>query len=58
MAARKPGSQGKHDISVETIALGMLDDLAEPVVTAASFSCCWWAMGCGKHPALPAPLQF
>jgi hypothetical protein len=29
MAARKPGSQGEHDISVETIAQGMPDDLAE-----------------------------
>jgi hypothetical protein len=55
MGARKPGSQGEHDISVKTIAQGMPDVLAEPVVTAASFSFCWRAMGCGQHPAFPAP---
>jgi hypothetical protein len=38
MGAKKPGSQGERDISVKTIAQGMPDDLAEPVVTAASFS--------------------
>src|SRR6516165_10586098 len=45
MGARKPGSQGERAISVKTIAQGMPDDLAEPVVTAASFFCCWRAMG-------------
>src|SRR5262249_29141117 len=43
--ARKPGPRGELAISVKTIAQGMPDDLAEPVVTAASFSCCWRAMG-------------
>ena len=55
MGARKPGPQGERDISVKTIAQGMPDDSAEPVVTAASFSFCWRAMGCGQHPAFPAP---
>jgi hypothetical protein len=32
-------------MSRKTIAQGMPDDLAEPVVTAASFFCCWRAMG-------------
>ena len=35
MGARKPGSQGERAISVKTIAQGMPDVLAEPVVTAA-----------------------
>src|SRR5438552_8159425 len=30
---------------VKTIVQGMPDDLAGPVVTAASFFCCWRAMG-------------
>src|SRR5579864_2674715 len=33
----------------------MPDDLAEPVVTAACFFCRRRAMGCGQHPAFPAP---
>ena len=45
MGARQPGSQGERAISVKTIAQGMPDDLAEPVVTAASFFICWRAMG-------------
>ena len=45
MGARKPGSQGERAISVKTIAQGMPDDPADPVVTAASFSICWRAMG-------------
>jgi hypothetical protein len=45
MGARKPGPQGEHDISVKTIAQGMPDDLAEPVVTAACFFYCRRAMG-------------
>jgi hypothetical protein len=43
--ARKPGPRGERDISRKTIAQGMPDDPAEPVVTAASFFCCWRAMG-------------
>ena len=57
-AATKPGSRGERAISVKTIAQGMPDDLAEPVVSAASFSFCWRAMGCGQHPAFPAPSYF
>src|SRR5690349_24297133 len=45
MGARKPGSQGERAISVKTIAQGMPDDPADPVVTAASFFYCWRAMG-------------
>ena len=45
MGATKPGSQGERAIRRKTIAQGMPDDLAEPVVTAASFSFCWRAMG-------------
>ena len=48
-----PGESSKD--TVKTIVQGMPDDLAEPVVTAASFSICWRAMGCGQHPAFPAP---
>jgi hypothetical protein len=43
--ARKPGLRGERAISVKTIAQGMPDDPAEPVVTAASFSYCWRATG-------------
>ena len=57
MGARKPGSQGERAISVKTIAQGMPDDLAEPVVTAACFLFCRRAMGCGQHPAFPAPFH-
>src|SRR5262247_4177572 len=38
-----PGESTKE--TVKTVAQGMPDDLAEPVVTAASFSYCWRAMG-------------
>src|SRR5690349_25150193 len=55
MGAIKPGLQGEHAISVKAIAQGMPDDSAGPVVTAASFFVCWRAMGCGQHPAFPAP---
>ena len=55
MGARKPGPQGERDISVKTIARGMPDDPAEPVVTAASFFCLLAGHGCGQHPAFPAP---
>jgi len=53
--ARKPGSWGERAINVKTIAQGMPDGSAGPVVSAASFSFCWRAMGCGQHPAFPAP---
>jgi hypothetical protein len=43
--ARKPGHRGEHAISRKTIAQGMPDDLAEPVVTAACFFSCRRAMG-------------
>jgi hypothetical protein len=33
----------------------MPDDLAEPVVSAACLLFCRRAMGCGQHPAFPAP---
>jgi hypothetical protein len=56
--AIKPGPRGERAISVKTIAQGMPDDLAEPVVFAASFSICWRAMGCGQHPAFPVPSLF
>jgi hypothetical protein len=38
-------SPGRSRISRKTIAQGMPDDPAEPVVTAASFFVCWRAMG-------------
>jgi hypothetical protein len=38
-----PGESAKE--TVKTIAQGMPDDLADPVVTAASFFTCWRAMG-------------
>ena len=41
--ARFPGESTKE--AVKTIARGMPDDLAKPVVTAASFFICWRAMG-------------
>jgi hypothetical protein len=37
--AREPGPRGEHAISVKTIAQGMPDDPAEPVVTAACVFC-------------------
>ena len=43
--ARKPGSRGEYVIIVKTIAQGMPDDSAEPVVTAACFFYCRRAMG-------------
>jgi hypothetical protein len=58
MGARKPGSQGERDISVKTIAQGMPDDLAEPVVTAASFFVCWRAMGEAVARHSLRPLRF
>src|ERR1700739_675250 len=38
--AIKPGPRGERAISVKTIAQGMPDDLAEPVVTAACLLFC------------------
>ena len=58
MGARKPGSQGEHAISVKTIAQGMPDVLAEPVVSAASFSICWRAMGAASTRHSLRPLTF
>ena len=55
MGANKPGSQGERAISVKTIAQGMPDDPAEPVVPSPCFFHCTGAMGCGQHPAFPAP---
>jgi hypothetical protein len=43
--AKEPGSRGERAISVKTVAQGMPDDPAEPVVPAASFSYCWRATG-------------
>jgi hypothetical protein len=43
--ARKPGPRGERAINVKTIAQGMPDDLAEPVVTAACLLFCRRAMG-------------
>jgi hypothetical protein len=55
MGANKPGPQGERDISVKTVAQGMPDDSAEPVVPSPCFFQCTGAMGCGQHPAFPAP---
>jgi len=44
MGARQPGSQ-ERDISVKTIAQGMPDDPAEPVVPSPCFFHCTGAMG-------------
>jgi hypothetical protein len=46
------------NISVKTIAQGMPDDLAEPVVTAASFLICWRAMGEAVARHSLRPLHF
>jgi hypothetical protein len=55
IGANKPGPQGERAISVKTIAQGMPDDSAEPVVPSPCFFHCTGAMGCGQHPAFPAP---
>ena len=59
MGATKPGPQGEHDISVKTIAQGMPDDSAEPVVTAACFLFCRRAMGeaIARHSLRPLLMQ-
>ena len=43
--ARKPGSRGERAISVKTVAQGMPDDPAEPVVPSPCFFHCTGAMG-------------
>ena len=43
--AKKPGTPGRARISRKTIAQGMPDDPAKPVVTAACVFCCRRAMG-------------
>ena len=53
--ANKPGTPGSARISRKTIAQGMPDVLALPVVTAACFFCLQAGHGCGLHPAFPAP---
>jgi hypothetical protein len=57
MGARKPGSPGRSRISRNTIAQGMPDDLAEPVVTAACFLFCRRAM-VRPSPGIPCALLF
>jgi hypothetical protein len=52
MGATKPGPQGERAISVKTIAQGMPDDLAEPVVTAA---CYFFAGGPWVRPSPGIP---
>ena len=56
--ARKPGPRGDRDISRKTIAQGMPDDPAEPVVTAACFFCCRRAMGEAFTRHSLRPLRF
>src|SRR5262244_24413 len=53
--ANKPGTPGSARISRKTIAQGMPDVLALPVVTAACFFCCRRAMGaaCTRHSLRP-----
>jgi len=55
--ARFPGESTKE--TVKTIAQGMPDDPADPVVTAASFFVCWRAMGEAftRHSLRPLPFQ-
>ena len=50
-----PALQGERGISRKTVARGMSDDPAEPVVTAACFFCCRRAMGaaCIRHSLRP-----
>jgi len=50
-----PVHQGERGAAVNTIAQGMPDVLAEPVVTAACVSCCRRAMGaaCARHSLRP-----
>jgi hypothetical protein len=55
--ARKPGPRGSAKDTVKTVAQGMPDDSADPVVTAASFSYCWRAMGEAFTPHSLRPLS-
>jgi hypothetical protein len=48
---------GRSRISRKTIARGMPGDPAEPVVTAACFFCCRWAMGEAITRHSPRPLR-
>src|SRR5215813_15386709 len=50
-----PAHRGERGISRNTIAQGMPDVLAEPVVTAACFPCCRRAMGAAsaRHSLRP-----
>jgi hypothetical protein len=56
--AIKPGPRGERAISVKTIAQGMPDDLAEPVVTAASFFYLLAGHGLRPAPGIPCALLF
>jgi len=51
-----PALQGERGISRKTVARGMSDDPAEPVVTAACFFCCRRAMGEAITRHSPRPL--
>jgi hypothetical protein len=54
--ARKPGSPGRSRISVKTIAQGMPDDPAEPVVTAACVFCLQAGHWGRPPPGIPCAL--
>jgi hypothetical protein len=54
--AIKPGPRGERAISVKTIAQGMPDDLAESVVTAASFFYLLAGHGLRPAPGIPCAL--
>jgi hypothetical protein len=56
MGARKPGPQGERAISVKTIAQGMPDVLAVPVVTAACFFLLQAGHGLRPAPGIPCAL--
>jgi hypothetical protein len=55
MGARQPGPQGEHDISVKTIAQGMPDDPAEPVVPSPCVFCARgpWVAASTRHSLRP-----
>jgi hypothetical protein len=53
--ARSPGSAKD---TVKTVAQGMPDDPAGPVVTAACVFCLQAGRGRGRRPAFPAPSHF
>src|ERR1700756_2372443 len=56
MGANKPGSQGERAISVKTIAQGMPDDSAEPVVPSPCFFHCTGGHGLRPAPGIPCAL--